>query len=543
MNQLDSQNSNNEFNTFNVDEIISNKEMSHETGEYNEIQFSNGLISTVEEESSSSESEDTTSKALAIGTSTGMVLGVVGIVIGTIVVMTPTLTIINDQSMIGISEAQCFFDIGDVDVGNIILVAEDKNGNKAAESSLLPAFPDQNIGLAGFFDLLPNSTYYIKCFTFDDEEVPIEGNISFTTLDIPNYDIEIDKSSYDRANGIYDLRFKIDNPNRYDIRAELICLNDENLNQSKSSKDGIYDFTLPNILSSYRLELYQEDYFVGQTTFTDYQGIELIDDSLEIGIGSFFTGFYLGEINYDDILASIVKRDDPNIVIPIEIAMDGNVCYAMNYNLEPGTDYIFKLRDRSNSTFTYYSYSFKTNELPHYNIVIDDSGFDIENNVYDLMFKIDNYSTNSYIEAELICLNDATLNDYYYFDGDILNLTLPSLYSEYTLNLIQEGFNVGSATFSYYTPMSIVSDTVSISASSFMTEVDLGSVPINNISVYLCPNGWEGDELELEILPVNDSRISLRMEGLLNNSSYRLEIRDYSRDTFIYLNYEFNTLA
>ncbi len=543
MSQLDSQNSNNEFNAFEVDEIISNKEISHETGEYNEIQFSNGLISTVEEESSSSESEDTTSKALAIGTSTGMVLGVVGIVIGTIVVMTPTLTIINDQSMIGISEAQCFFDIGDVDIGNIILVAEDKNGNKAAESSLFPIFPDQNIGLAGFFDLLPNSTYYIKCFTFDDEEVPIKGNISFTTIDIPNYDIEIDRSSYDRVNGIYDLSFIIDNPNQYNIRAELICLNDENLNQSKRSKEGRYDFTLPNILSSYRLELYQEDYLVGQTTFTDYQGIELIDESLEIGIGSFYTGFYLGEINYDDILASIVKRDDPNIVLPIEIDMDGNVCYAMNYNLEPETDYIFKIRDRSNSTFTYYSYSFKTNELPHYNIVIDDSGFDVENNIYDLVFKIDN-STNSYIEAELICLNDETLNDYYYyFDGDILNLTLPSLYSEYTLNLIQEGFDVGSATFSYYTPMSIVSDTVSISASSFMTEVDLGSVPINNISAYLCPNGWEGDELELEILPVNDSRISLRMEGLLNNSSYRLEIRDYSRNTFIYLNYEFNTLA
>ena len=53
-----------------------------------------------------------------------------------------------------------------------------------------------------------------------------------------------------------------------------------------------------------------------------------------------------------------------------------------------------------------------------------------------------------------------------------------------------------------------------------------------------------GDELELEILPIeNTNRISLRMEGLISNTKYVLEIRDSSRQTFIYLNYEFNTLT
>ena len=53
-----------------------------------------------------------------------------------------------------------------------------------------------------------------------------------------------------------------------------------------------------------------------------------------------------------------------------------------------------------------------------------------------------------------------------------------------------------------------------------------------------------GDELEVEIVPIeNTSRISLRMEGLINNTSYFLEIRDNSRATLVYLNYAFETLA
>ena len=71
MNQFNMQNSKNEYNNFIVDEIIVNKEASHETGEYNEIQIVNGLIATIEEESSSS--KDSTSKAMTISSSIGMV--------------------------------------------------------------------------------------------------------------------------------------------------------------------------------------------------------------------------------------------------------------------------------------------------------------------------------------------------------------------------------------------------------------------------------------------------------------------------------------
>ena len=52
---MNKEDSNNELNNFYVEEIIKNKEVSHETGEYNEIKISNGLIKASEEESSSSE--------------------------------------------------------------------------------------------------------------------------------------------------------------------------------------------------------------------------------------------------------------------------------------------------------------------------------------------------------------------------------------------------------------------------------------------------------------------------------------------------------
>ena len=92
--------------------------------------------------------------------------------------------------------------------------------------------------------------------------------------------------------------------------------------------------------------------------------------------------------------------------------------------------------------------------------------------------------------------------------------------------------------------MRVLSDTLLIESTTFNTEVDLGSVPIENISAFIRPRDGMGDELEVEIAPIeNTSRISLRMEGLINNTSYFLEIRDNSRATLVYLNYAFETLA
>ena len=92
--------------------------------------------------------------------------------------------------------------------------------------------------------------------------------------------------------------------------------------------------------------------------------------------------------------------------------------------------------------------------------------------------------------------------------------------------------------------MQIVTNTLNIDSTTFGAEIDLGDVPISELSAYLRPVDMVGDELELEILPIeNTNRISLRLEGLISNTKYVLEIRDSSRQTFIYLNYEFNTLT
>ena len=542
MSQLNSQDSNNEFNSFNVEEIIVNKESSHETGEYNEIKISTGLISKTEEESSSSEQEDNTTKALTISTTASMAIGVIGIVVGTIVTISPSINFLNENSLIGISQAQCFFELGNINHDNVEILLQDGDGNTVQTASLFPTDVNQQY-VAEFYDLTPGSTYYLQGINNDGKEIKLGNDNSFTTLNIPSYDIAIDRSEYDKNNGKYDLTFSIENPNKYHIDALLICENDKTLNTHQLSIDGIYHFTLPNILSSYRLELYQEDYLVGQTTFSDYQGIEMIDETLEIGIASIYMGLSYGEIDPSTINVSLIKSDDQEEVSGVEIGPDGYAIYVTCYQLEANTDYILRIYDNSRPTFTYFSYQFSTIPIPQYEITIDDSNFDIANNNYTLTFTINNLN-NYLVDAYLHCINDTTLDDSFIFTDDSLTVTLPSLYSEYRLDLNQDGYDVGSITFSYYTPMQIVTNTLNIDSTTFGAEIDLGDVPISELSAYLRPVDMVGDELELEILPIeNTNRISLRMEGLISNTKYVLEIRDSSRQTFIYLNYEFNTLT
>lgn len=539
MNQFNMQNSKNEYNNFIVDEIIVNKEASHETGEYNEIQIVNGLIATIEEESSSS--KDSTSKAMTISSSIGMVVGMVGIVIGTIVSISTSLNFLNTESIIGISQAKCFFELSNMNYDEVYIQLEDGSGQVIQLANLFPTDLN-NQYVATFYDLSPHSTYYLQGLNDEGEEVSLGKNNFFTTLDIPHYDITIDTSAYDKSNEQYDLTFSIDNPNKYHIEALLICENDETLNQHLLAIDGIYSFTLPNILSSYRLELYQEDFLVGQTTFSDYMGIEIIDEAIEIGISSIFMGLSPGEINMDKINVSIATKNNLSEVAGVDFGLDGDL-FVSCYELEANTDYILKISDIARPSFTYFSYHFKTIPIPQYEITIDNSNFDIVNNVYNLTFHIHN-PHNYLIDAHLNCLNDETLNDSFLITDNTLNITLPTLYSEYRLDLKQEEYDVGSITFSYYTPMHVLSDTLLIESTTFNTEVDLGSVPIENISAFIRPRDGMGDELEVEIVPIeNTSRISLRMEGLINNTSYFLEIRDNSRATLVYLNYAFETLA
>lgn len=542
MSQINDYNSNNEYNNFLIGEIIKEKEKSHETGEYNELKIETGLIATVSEEGSSSSEESSTSKAISIGSSVGMVAGVGGIVIGTITSFATSLMFLNTQSVIGISQAKCFFELSNINYEQVNIQLEDDAGNIVQSADLFPT-DTENKYVVEFYDLSPKSTYYLQGIDDNGKEVSIGENNYFTTLDIPNYDINIDTSNYNKSLGKYDLTFNIDNPNGYYIDALLICENDETLNQNLLKVDGIYNFTLPNILSSYRLELYQEDYLVGQTTFSDYDGINMIDETLEIGIASFYLGLQLGEIDFENIEVSIIEDNTSNEIEGLEAGMDGYVLYTMCYQLDPNTDYILKISDINRKSFTYFTYRFKTNPVPNYDIIIDDSNFDISNGIYDLTFNIDN-PNGYYIDALLVCENDETLNQHLLKGDGIYNFTLPTLYSSYRLDLNLEGHNVGSIDyFSYYQPMSVNLDTLIIDSTSIETQINLGDVPLENISAFIYPSEIIGDELELEIIPMDTgSSIYVRMEGLLNNTSYVLEIRDNQRPSLVYLNYLFNTL-
>ena len=720
MSQINDKDSN-EFNNFYVEEVIKSKESLHETGEYNEIKILNGLISNAEEEEdSSSDKEESTSKTVAIGTTVGMTVGIGGVVIGAIASITLSLNFLAAQSVVGITQAQCYFELTNANYNEIDIQLEDTNGEKIQLVDLEPT-ETKNQYVAEFNHLSPNSTYFVKGLDDDGKEIDLGENNYFKTLQVPSYDIKIDKSKYDKANEEYNLSFKIDNPNEYLIEAILICENDKTLNQSTESSNGIFNFTLPTNLYTYRLELYQEDYLVGETTFNDYEGIEIIDESLEIGISSidmalrlgevdpndmaisiinndnpeviplevaldgyimyisyyelkpensytlvindtnrkyfsyfsydfttipipqyeisidessfdiesqnfdltfnidnpqeylieailicendktlnqfaeFSNGIFdftlptilstyrlelyqenylvgqttfnyfkgieiideslvigissidmalrLGDVNPNDIVISIINNDNPEEVIPLEVALDGDILYVRYYELKPENSYTLVINDANRPSFSYFSYDFTTIPIPQYEISIDESSFDIESQNYVLTFNIDNPNGYS-IDVNLYCLNDETYDDYYLIWENSLTITLPTLYSEYRLDLSQEGHDVGSISFSYYTPMELVLDTLNITSTSFEVEVKLGDIPLDTFSAFLIPEDNQDNELELEIIPLdNSSRIRLSMGDLMSDTSYTLQIRDSFRSTTVYLNYAFNTLA
>ena len=542
MSQINDKDSN-EFNNFYVEEVVKSKESSHETGEYNEIKILNGLISnTEEEEDSSSDEEESTSKTVAIGTTVGMTVGIGGVVIGAIASITLSLNFLVAQSVVGITQAQCYFELTNANYNEIDIQLEDINGEKIQLVDLEPT-ETKNQYVAEFNHLSPNSTYFVKGLDDKSKEIDLGENNFFKTLQVPSYDIEIDLSKYDKANEEYNLSFKIDNPNKYSIEAILICENDKTLNQFTESSDGIFDFTLPTILSTYRLELYQEDYLVGQTTFNDYEGIQILDESLEIGISSIDMALSLGEVDPNDIAISIINIDNPEEVIPLEVALDGDILYVRYYELEPENSYTLVINDTNRPSFSYFSYDFTTIPIPQYEISIDESSFDIENQNHVLTFNIDNPNGYS-IDANLYCLNDDTYDDYYLIMENSLTIRLPILYSEYSLDLSQEGYDVGSISFSYYTPMELVLDTLNITSTSFEVEVKLGDIPLDTFSAFLIPEDNQDNELELEIIPLdNSSRILLSIGDLMSDTSYTLELRDSFRSTTVYLNYAFNTYA
>ena len=539
---MNKEDSNNELNNFYVEEIIKNKEVSHETGEYNEIKISNGLIKASEEESSSSEEKESASKALSLTTTVGMTVGVGGIIIGSIASLTLSLNMLFSSSVVGISKAECYFELSNASYETIDIQLENEVNQQVQLVDLKPT-EKENYYVAEFNDLSPNSTYYLKGINENGEVIELGKNNSFKTLEVPNYDITIDKNRYNKENGDYFLSFKIDNPNNYLLEAKLICENDFSLNHEGEFNGEVFNVVLPTILSSYRLELYQESYLVGQTSFCDYKGFNVIDDFLNVGISSLEMALNYGEIDVNNIDVFLEKKNNPQEIIELEPGLDGDALYLYVYNLEPETSYNLKINDANRHSFNYFTYRFDTISVPQYEIIIDDSSFDKENNNYELTFNIDN-PKGYLIDANLYCLNDETYNNYYLITDNTLTLRLPTLYSKYRLDLTQEGHEVGSISFSYYKPIELLLDTLDITSNSFSVEIFLGDVPLDNVSFYLKRSDNLEEERPLEISLIdNSSNILLEANDLNSDTSYILEIRDRNKDTTVYLNYAFNTPA
>ena len=540
----DNENLGYEYNNAFDNEIILSKDYSHDPGEYNEISIYKGLGKTSEESSSDEESSssDTASKivAMSLTTSISMFVGIGTLVIGTIIGISTSLTYLSNQSHIGISSATCYFEGSNIDSNNLNIHLLDFKGNTLSTCKLQKSSND-GYYVASFIDLTPNTTYFLEGVYSDGKILSLGNSSYFTTLEIPSYQVSIDKSNYNKQEQLYELTFNIDNyESNQNIEGILVCENDSTLNLSSVSNTGSFTFTLPNILSSYRLELYQENYLVGQASFSDYSNISLIEESLVVGISSFYAGFNSGDIvNLD--LRCYVKEDNKDEEINLDLAMDGEAYYAISDNvLFPNTSYTLYIVDNSRPTFIYYSYKFKTLEIPHYEIEIDDSRFDLENQSYLLTFKINNIN-NATIDAYLTCYSDETLNSESIFIDNELIIRLVNPYSTYRLDLVQEGFDVGSIEFSLFTPMSIDTNSIQITSYSFTANINLGSIPSDtNLYGYVHLKDDENADIEA-ILTINNNVLLFEAVDLQSDSDYVLKIIDNDRQTFVYYTYEFKT--
>ena len=541
----DNENLGYEYNNAFDNEIILSKDYSHDTGEYNEINIYKGLSKTSEQSSSDEESSssDTASKivTMSLTSSISMFVGIGTLVIGTIIGISTSLTYLSNESHIGISSAKCYFEGSNIDSNNLNIHLLDFKGNTLSTCKLQESSND-GYYVASFIDLTPNTTYFLEGVYSDGKILSLGNSSYFTTLEIPSYQVSIDKSNYNKLEQLYELTFNIDNyESNQNIEALLVCENDSSLNQSSVSNTGSFTFNLPNILSSYRLELYQENYLVGQASFSDYSNISLIEESLEIGISYFFAGFNSGDIvNLD--LRCYIKEDNKDEEINIDLGMDGYTYFAgTDYNiLSPNTSYTLYIVDANRPTFVYYSYKFKTLEIPHYEVEIDDSQFDLENQSYSLTFKINNIN-NVIIDAYLTCYSDETLNSEDIFLDNELTITLVNPYSTYRLDLFQEGYDVGSTEFSLFTPMSIDTDSIEITPYSFTAYINLGSIPSDtNLYGYVHLKDDENADVEA-ILTIDNNVLLFEATDLQSDTDYVLKIIDNDRQTFVYYTYEFKT--
>ena len=154
----------------------------------------------------------------------------------------------------------------------------------------------------------------------------------------------------------YDLIFNINNPNKHQIDALLYCENDQTLDQRLTSTSGAFNFTLPSVLSSYRLELYQKGYLVGQTHFSDCASIEILDTT-SIGISSISIHASLDDIDHEQIDVFINHLNDLNSIIRPDVNLGDNYGDSIRIedfrNILPETEYLLHIVDKNRPTFSY----------------------------------------------------------------------------------------------------------------------------------------------------------------------------------------------
>ena len=60
----------------------------------------------------------------------------------------------------------------------------------------------------------------------------------------------------------------------------------------------------------------------------------------------------VGEVDPNDIAISIINNDNPEEVIPLEVALDGYILYVSYYELEPENSYTLVINDANRPSFS-----------------------------------------------------------------------------------------------------------------------------------------------------------------------------------------------
>lgn len=127
---------------------------------------------------------------MTIGGSIGMAGGIGGVIIGTIIGISSSLTFLFNDSVIGILKATCFFKLSNLEYNQVHIELEDNTGETLRQVELMKTDIDGEY-FVSFENLSPNTTYHLNGIDKDGKEINLGSNSYFTTLDIPTYEIEV----------------------------------------------------------------------------------------------------------------------------------------------------------------------------------------------------------------------------------------------------------------------------------------------------------------------------------------------------------------